>query len=250
MYFFCKFKNNYKIYDDIEDIYYNKFLSFNGTLDEFLKSQTDITDDELKEFREKNDHFIVNDPFKYINGYDKTEFNLNYNLIKDIIINYPDISKDYIHNLINNNTEDIYNIISYTYYLLKNTYCTFNEDKQYYIRVEQLNKNNILINSCYEPISTLESFCKTAWYEYDSLVKTFIILGGYYNVFDKWWLTDDNYELKKRLPEIQEYLNSIEFEIDKLYDSTNKYGYYETDKEIKNVNNSKEGIYEEIKKKI
>ena len=249
MFFFYRFKQIKITYNEIENIYANKYLTFNGTLDEFLKSQVNITDDELKEFRKKNDYFNVNDPFKYINDYDKTEFNLNYDLIKDIINNYSKLSIYYINNLIKSNTEDIYNIISYTYYLLKNTYWNFNEDKQYYIRIEELNKNNILINSCYEPIDIKNSFCKTARYEYDSLVKTFIILCGYYNVFDKWWNTDDNYELKHRLPEIQEYLKHIGFEIDKLYDSENKYGYYKIDKEIDHVDDiNKTGIYIEIKK--
>jgi len=235
--------------DELEDIYYKQYLTFNGTLDEFLKSIVNITDDELKEFRKQNDYFSVNNPFKYINGYDKTEFNLNYNLIKDIITVYPDFTTEYIVNLINSNTEDIYNIISYTYYLLKNTYWSFHEDKQYYIRVEELNKYNIIINSCYESFGTTTfSFCKTARYGYDSLVKTFIILGGYYDVFDKTWNTDDNYELKVRLPEIQEYLKCIGFEIDKLYDSTNKFGFYEFDKEVDKVDNPDEGIYVEIKK--
>ena len=236
-------------FDDFEDIYYKQYLTFNGTLDDFLKSIVNITDDELKEFRKQNDYFSINNPFKYINGYDKTEFNLNYNLIKDIINAYPDFTTEYTVNLINNNTEDIFNIISYTYYLLKNTYWSFNEDKQYYIRVEELNKYNIIINSCYESFGTTSfSFCKTARYGYDSLVKTFIILGGYYDIFDKTWNTDDNYELKVRLSEIQEYLKCIGFEIDKLYDSTNKFGFYEFDKEVDKVDNPGEGIYVEIKK--
>ena len=57
-------------------------------------------------------------------------------------------------------------------------------------------------------------------------------------------------ELKIRLPEIQEYLNSIGFKIDKLYDTTNKFGFYNFDKEIKNIYNpdDKKGIYIELKK--
>lgn len=249
MYFLYRFKHINIINDNLENIYFNKYLTFNGTLNEFIKSQIDITDDELKEFRQRNDYFVINDPFKYINGYDKTDFNLNYDLIKFIINNYPNLTTEDINSLIENNTEDIYNIISYTFYLLKNTYWNFNDDKQYYIRVKELNENNIFIISCYEPIDTTNTFCKTARYGYDSLVKTFIILSGYYDVFSKWWNTDDNYELKCRLSEIQEYLNYIGFEIDKLYDSENKYGYYGIDKEIEKVDNDNEtGIYIEIKK--
>lgn len=248
MYFFFSTNGVKKSYDEIEKIYYNDFLKFNGTINEFLKKQIDISEDRINHFKIYNDLFMLNDPLKYINDYDKTEFNLNYDLIKDIIEKYPDISTDYVNNLVNNHTEDIYNIISYTYYLLKNTYWTFDEDKQHYIRVIELNNKNINIKSCYEPFGTNDNFCKTARYGYDSLVKTFIILCGYYNIFDKWWNTDDNSELKIRLQEIQEYLNHIGFKIDKLYDSDNKYGYYEIEEEIEKIDNKEEGIFIEISK--
>ena len=250
MYLLFKYKNIKISFDKIEEIYYNEFLTFNGTLDEFLMSQVNITKEELKEFRERYDFFSVNDPFKYINGYNRTNFNINSDLIKNIIFMYPNLTDDYVNRLIVNYTEDIYNIISYTYYLLKNTYWTFNDDKQYYVRVEELDKNDIVIKSCYESISTSDSFCKTARYGYDSLVKTFIILCGYYKIFDKWWNTDDNFELKSRLPEIQEYLKCIGFRINKLYDSTKEFGYYESDKEVEKVDGSdcNTGIYVEIMK--
>ena len=248
LYFYFSMYEIKKPYDEIENIYYNEFLKFNGTINEFLKKQIDINDDEIDKFRKINDLFMLNDPLKYINSYDKTEFNLNYELIKDIIEIYPNISIEYVNILINNNPEDIYNIISYTYYLLKNTYWTFDKDKQHYIRVIELNNININIKSCYEPFGTNDSFCKTARYGYDSLVKTFIILCGYYKVFDKWWNTDDNYELKIRLPEIQEYLNHIGFKIDKLYDSDNEFGYYGIKEEIEEIDSEEEGIFIEISK--
>lgn len=248
IYFFFSTNGVKKSYDEIDKIYYNEFLKFNGTINEFLKKQIDISDDKINQFKRYNDLFMLNDPFKYINNYDKTEFNLNYILIKEIIEKYPDISTDYVNNLIDNHTKDIYNIISYTYYLLKNTYWTFDKDKQHYIRIIELNNKNINIKSCYESFGTNDNFCKTARYGYDSLVKTFIILCGYYKVFDKWWNTDDNYELKVRLPEIQEYLNHIGFKIDKLYDSDNEYGYYGIKEEIEEIDDEKEGIFTEISK--
>ena len=248
LYFYFSMYEIKKPYDEIENICYNEFLKFNGTINEFLKKQIDINDDEIDKFRKINDLFMLNDPLKYINDYDKTEFNLNYELIKEIIEIYPNISIEYVNELINNNPEDIYNIISYTYYLLKNTYWTFDKDKQHYIRVIELNNENINIKSCYEPFGTNDTFCKTVRYGYDSLVKTFIILCGYYNIFNKWWNTDDNYELKIRLPEIQEYLNHIGFKIDKLYDSDNEFGYYGIKEEIEEIDSEEEGIFIEIKK--
>lgn len=80
-----------KSYDEIENIYYNEFLKFNGTINEFLKKQINISDDKIYQFKKYNDIFMLNDPFKYINEYDKTVFNLNYELIKEIIVLYPNI---------------------------------------------------------------------------------------------------------------------------------------------------------------
>ena len=248
MYFFFSTNGVKKSYDEIEKIYYNEFLKFNGTITEFLKKQINLSDEKINEYQKFNDIFMLNDPLKYINDYDKTIFNLNYELIKEIIEKYPDISTEYVKNLIDNNPEDIYNIINYTYYLLKNTYWTFDKDKEHYIRVIELNNKNINIKSCYESFGTNDNFCKTARYGYDSLVKTFIILCGYYNIFDKWWRTDDNYELKVRLPEIQKYLNHIGFKIDKLYDSDNEYGYYGITEEIEKIDDDEKGIFIEITK--
>jgi len=168
--------------------------------------------------------------------FDEAEGN---NIPKD---NYPGVKDEKIspYGLINKYTEEIYNIISYTYYLLKNTYWTFDEDKEYYIRVVELNHHRINIYSCYEPfiidVKDHRNFCKTARYGYDTLIKTLIILCGYYNVFNKWWDTDDNSELKERLTDIQEYLKVINFKINFLYDNSQDFGYYESNVEVDHLN--------------
>ena len=55
-------------------------------------------------------------------------------------------------------------------------------------------------------------------------------------MFNKWWGSDDNFELKNRLTDIQEYLKAINFKINSLYDNSNDFGYYESDVEVKHLN--------------
>ena len=232
-------KNKKELSDEELNKIYEDYLISDYNLNDYI---TKVLNIDIKNIYDI-EYFLydIKNNFIDIVDHNYTLNDIDYNIIIYIFFNHSRITIEYIENLIKYNLFDLYKLLSFTCNLLKDEFLTFHQDKEYYIRVLNLDNNCINIYTCYEPFVITSkydgfNFCKTARYKFDSLVKTLIILCGYYGVFDIEWNCDGFEEFIDNLDIIKDYLNSINFklieynEVNSNDDNTDNYVYAKIDK--------------------